>query len=338
MAMRKTKIPALALILLSLSLFAFTTACTQKNNGPESTGIPEPARGETGSFAQYSKEPPVSEPPKITADEQSEDMTEFSPPAQQTTEPPETTQPPQTEPTATEAPETTPTATEATKPPKPAEAQSIIKNVPVTSIYIETDKYTYTTGETVGFKVTVYPGDATDKSYSVDISGAKGKLTGNSSLAFSSGGLATITVFAANGISGKTQIEVIDLIELAAEVIRLTNMERANHGLPELSGGNSLLNSAAIIRAGEIIGTFSHTRPNGSSCFSVLDDVGLNYLVAGENICSGLSSPKAAVDAWMGSQGHKDNILDPEYTQIGVGVARDGNGDFHWAQMFLLGG
>lgn len=210
--------------------------------------------------------------------------------------------------------------------------------VPVTSIYIETDKYTYKTGETVGFKVTVYPGDATDKSYSIDISGPGGKLTGNNSLTCASGGLKTITVFASNGVSGKTEIEVIDLNELAAEVIRLTNIERANRGLSELSGSNSSLHSAAMIRAGEIVGTFSHTRPDGSRCFTVLDDVGLDYRAAGENICSGFSSPEAAVDGWMNSQGHRDNILDPEYTHMGAGVEMDGDGRFHWVQIFMFTG
>ena len=207
--------------------------------------------------------------------------------------------------------------------------------VPVTSISVESDRNRFKIGETAGFKVTVYPEDATDKSYTISISGSGGSLSENNAVLCSSSGTTTITATASNGVSGKRDIEIFDMNELAAEVVRLTNIERANQGLSALSGSNSLLNSAAMTRAVEIITNYSHTRPNGSSCFTVFDDVGLSYGAAGENIYSTPASPQAEVSGWMNSEGHKSNILNSNYKSIGVGVAMDSNGTLHWVQMFI---
>jgi uncharacterized protein YkwD len=90
-----------------------------------------------------------------------------------------------------------------------------------------------------------------------------------------------------------------------------------------------------MIRGNELIDTFSHTRPDGSICFSVFDDVGVGYGAAGENIAMGQSSPQNVVNDWMNSEGHKANILNSNYKNIGVGVAMDNNGSLYWVQMFI---
>ena len=75
------------------------------------------------------------------------------------------------------------------------------------------------------------------------------------------------------------------------EVLRLVNRERAANGLAAVSLDKSLCD-AAQIRATEIKSSFSHTRPDGSSCFTVLSELGINYGGAGENIAYGQRSPE----------------------------------------------
>lgn len=116
------------------------------------------------------------------------------------------------------------------------------------------------------------------------------------------------------------------------EVVRLVNVERAKYGLHALTM-DSTVNAAAQVRAQEIVSTFSHTRPNGSSCFTALREAGVSYLGAGENIAYGQSSAQAVVNAWMNSEGHRANILNERFTTIGVGHHVQ-NGVHYWAQFF----
>ena len=122
----------------------------------------------------------------------------------------------------------------------------------------------------------------------------------------------------------------------ALEVINLVNQERVAAGLDELVIDEGLCEAAAV-RAAEIQSLFSHTRPDGSSCFTALEDIGVQYTLAGENIAIGQASPQAVVQAWMESPGHRENILNPSFTRIGVAslANSDGNyGGYAWAQFF----
>ena len=123
--------------------------------------------------------------------------------------------------------------------------------------------------------------------------------------------------------------------ELEAEVVRLVNVERAKEGLPPLST-LSALDQAADIRAPELITLFSHTRPDGSPCYTALDATRVNYDSAGENIAAGQSTPAAVVEAWMNSPGHRANILNNNYTHIGVGYTSGGSYRHNWVQLFIL--
>ena len=115
-----------------------------------------------------------------------------------------------------------------------------------------------------------------------------------------------------------------------AEVIRLTNAERKKEGLPALDTMTKL-DKAAKIRADELKEKYSHDRPDGSRCFTVLDDVNINgYSAVGENIALGQRSPEQVVQAWMNSEGHRRNIMNVQFEKIGVGYA-DNNG---WVQLF----
>ena len=116
------------------------------------------------------------------------------------------------------------------------------------------------------------------------------------------------------------------------EVLLLTNKERMAKGLQPLSVF-APLQAAANVRAEESKTLFAHTRPDGTACFTALDEVGLRYARAAENIAYGYTSPAAVVDGWMNSPGHRANILDGGLVHMGMGAL-----DNHWSQMFLTDG
>lgn len=118
----------------------------------------------------------------------------------------------------------------------------------------------------------------------------------------------------------------------AAEVVRLVNIERVKAGLPALTSDVKIQN-AALIRAKELKTKFSHTRPDGSSCFTALQEAGIAYRNAGENIASGQKNPQEVMKAWMNSSGHRENILKSSFGKIGVGYY-EVNGTKYWVQMF----
>ena len=79
-------------------------------------------------------------------------------------------------------------------------------------------------------------------------------------------------------------------------------------------------------------GYFSHTSPTYGSPFDMMKSFGISYRSAAENIAKGQSTPQQVVNAWMNSQGHRANILNKNYTHIGVGYVKSGN---IWTQMFI---
>lgn len=110
-------------------------------------------------------------------------------------------------------------------------------------------------------------------------------------------------------------------VGLAKEIYEETNKERISAGLPELVWSDELA-EAADIRAEEIIGTFSHVRPDGTKCYALGDRI------LGENIARGPHASGAEfVQHWMDSPGHKANILRKEFTMIGIGTRCTEMGD-----------
>ena len=118
------------------------------------------------------------------------------------------------------------------------------------------------------------------------------------------------------------------------QVVDLVNAERAKVGLSALSTMPQA-EAAAQVRATEIISSFSHTRPNGTSCFTALDEQGAKYMASGENIAAGQATPADVMNSWMNSPGHKANILNPKFTKIGIGYAEGGSYRTNWTQMFV---
>lgn len=111
--------------------------------------------------------------------------------------------------------------------------------------------------------------------------------------------------------------------------LMLTNKERLSCGLNPLSTFASL-QDASDIRAVEIADYFSHTRPDGTSCGTVLDDYGIGWNWRGENIAYGYGSAASVTNAWMNSDGHRANILNENYTHLGVGLYGT-----NWVQTFV---
>ena len=122
------------------------------------------------------------------------------------------------------------------------------------------------------------------------------------------------------------------------EVLRLINLERSKAGVKQLKGMIAL-DKAANIRAHEITGddeNFSHTRPHGKEFYTVLFEQSIEFMAAGENLAAGQSTPEMVVADWMASEGHKANILDPDFEYVGLGYVED-DGYYYWAQLFIGG-
>lgn len=120
--------------------------------------------------------------------------------------------------------------------------------------------------------------------------------------------------------------------DLINEVYEITNNYRSLVGVPSLTLDSSLV-TAASIRAKEISDSFSHTRPNGSSCFTVLSELGISYGTAGENIAAGYSSSQSVMEGWHSSSGHYQNIISSKFKKIGIGVNIINN-QYYWVQIF----
>ena len=122
------------------------------------------------------------------------------------------------------------------------------------------------------------------------------------------------------------------------EVLRIVNAERMNEGLDPLTMFSEM-QTATDIRAQELIQELSHTRPDGSSCFTVLTEVGLSCSSAGENIAAGYQTPALVMNGWMNSPGHRSNILNAGFKHIGVGYTYSAGTTYgaYWVQLFCTG-
>ncbi len=117
----------------------------------------------------------------------------------------------------------------------------------------------------------------------------------------------------------------------ANEVLTLVNEQRSQAGLGALSWDSNLA-SAANVRAKEIVSSFSHTRPDGSACFTAVVNDG-SYMTLGENIAYGYTSASSVMNGWMNSEGHRANILNGSFTKLGVSCYYE-NGTYYWVQIF----
>lgn len=123
------------------------------------------------------------------------------------------------------------------------------------------------------------------------------------------------------------------VVSFEREVIRLVNEIRVQNGLKPLTE-HWELSRVARYKSQDMVDNryFSHTSPTYGSPFQMIKAFGLSFRTAGENIAYGQRTPQAVVNAWMNSSGHRANILNASYTQIGVGYVARGH---HWTQMFI---
>lgn len=124
----------------------------------------------------------------------------------------------------------------------------------------------------------------------------------------------------------------VSATQYAQRVLVLVNYERHKANLPALTLSTDLT-QATMVRANEITKRFAHTRPNGQSCFTVIKNKGR---ILGENIAAGQRSPEEVVIAWMNSKGHRENILNPKFKEMGLGYLLRPSLKYkhYWAQFF----
>jgi len=124
-------------------------------------------------------------------------------------------------------------------------------------------------------------------------------------------------------------------LSLEEQVVRLCNAERAKQGLAPLTL-NWQVARVARYKSDDMRDRsyFSHTSPTYGSPFDMLKRFNVPYTTAGENIAKGQTTAQAVVTAWLNSEGHRKNIMNASFTEIGVGYSH-GGGTTYWTQMFI---
>lgn len=117
-----------------------------------------------------------------------------------------------------------------------------------------------------------------------------------------------------------------------AKVLELVNQARAAAGCPALTV-NAKLTKAAQDHSADMAAhrNMSHTGSDGSDAGQRITRAGYQWRTYGENVAYGYSSPEQVMEGWMNSPGHKRNILDCSYKEIGIGLAQPGQ---YWTQDF----
>lgn len=158
-------------------------------------------------------------------------------------------------------------------------------------------------------------------------SGMSGALAG-------SGVVGEAAVADAPGAAGGARSGSVEYSRQEWQVLAIVNRNRMAEGLEPMTMFSGIQN-ACNVRVEELTGYFSHERPNGSMCFTALDEAGVPYTSAGENIAAGQTSPKEVMNAWMNSPGHRSNIMGGT-RHIGVGYKYTGSSyRYFWVQMFV---
>ena len=116
------------------------------------------------------------------------------------------------------------------------------------------------------------------------------------------------------------------------DILKLVNAEREKEGLSQLILSQELMRASSI-RENELTTLYSHTRPNGESCFTAINKT---YGNVGENIAAGYTSTTDVMNGWMNSTGHRANILNSNFKRLGAGYSYSSNTyyEHYWVQMF----
>lgn len=125
------------------------------------------------------------------------------------------------------------------------------------------------------------------------------------------------------------------LYQMSKDAFEIMNQFRADAGLPALTWNDQVF-EAAQVRANEITEDFAHTRLDGSSCFTVLSEHNIVFYAAGENIAAGQRSAQEVMTSWYNSQGHRDNMLNSNFTQAAIAcVYISGGYGYYWVTLFI---
>ncbi|MDE6087999.1 MAG: hypothetical protein K2G25_06395 [Oscillospiraceae bacterium] len=133
------------------------------------------------------------------------------------------------------------------------------------------------------------------------------------------------------------QAYAVDFAELADQAVARVNVEREQQGIAPLKCSRAL-NDAAMIRCHELEIRNEHERPNGTMYTTAIDEAlnGAFYGAYAENIATGMTTAQQAVDTWMSSEIHSENILNPNLEYIGIAVY-EGEAGYYWVQLFVGG-
>lgn len=138
-------------------------------------------------------------------------------------------------------------------------------------------------------------------------------------------------------INSEAEINASKYMNYYQEVLRLVNEIRAEAGVQPLTLDTTLCRAASM-RAVEMDynNIMSHTRPDGSDWWTVLDSYGASYGTCGENVAAGYRTPASVVTGWKNSPGHYSNMINASFTKLGVGYSSAGVGDYghYWCQLF----
>ena len=132
---------------------------------------------------------------------------------------------------------------------------------------------------------------------------------------------------ATSNMSSEEKNKAASMRQAAVTALDMCNQKRTAAGLGTLTWNNGL-ESAAMVRAQEIVGTWSHTRPNGSDWYTVNSSI-----MYGENLAKGYSSASDCVAAWMASPTHRENVLYADFRTCGIAIYEQG-GAWYWAEEF----
>lgn len=117
-------------------------------------------------------------------------------------------------------------------------------------------------------------------------------------------------------------------------ILKLVNKERKHKGLNPVKLSKKL-NNLAKLKSEDMSNHnyFSHNSPKYGSPFNLMKKYNVKYMTAAENIAKGQDTPEYVVRCWMESKGHRKNILNPRFQEMGV--SRDPHGNNIWTQMFI---
>jgi len=128
---------------------------------------------------------------------------------------------------------------------------------------------------------------------------------------------------------------VIGPVTPESQLIDLINAERTRRGLSALRM-NPVLMQVAEAHSQDMVNRnfFDHTNPDGQDPGDRLDEAGYAWWAYGENIGGGYTTPQAMFTGWMNSQGHRDNMLYSDFTEIGIGYVTGGYYGYYWTADF----